>query len=458
VVPDQKKKKIPISIVGAKVISDGSETMLELFPAWGTVIGALLLPILGAVPDAAIILVSGALGTLESAKINVAVGVGTLAGSTIMLLTIAWFGSMTVGRCDLNEFGEAIDGVCTRFSFVHQGISVDTDTPTNARVMLATSLLYLIIQIPAFIYLNGPDSDPAEKTEHPVALAGFIICALALLGYCVYQVLVPRLARRRTEAAQQRLNDKIRQLHAATLLHKFPAFAQQSASKARRGHPNPQLVQQEHAARTIATRWRRKALADARAGENARLLGSINEEGHRAEHDDEEEEHDEDPRNHMCRNFCKAALMMAVGTATVAIFSDPMVDVITMFGNTLNINPFFVSFIITPFCSNASELISSLIFASKKKVENASLTYSQLYGAATMNNTLCLGIFYALIYFRGLTWNYTAETLAIIIVTWFVGLPAAFKRNFALWWMFPIVLGYPFALVLVYVLELYQIK
>jgi Ca2+/Na+ antiporter len=67
-----------------------------------------------------------------------------------------------------------------------------------------------------------------------------------------------------------------------------------------------------------------------------------------------------------------------------------------MFGNTLEASmPFFVSFIITPFCSNASELISSLIFASKKKVENASLTYSQLYGAATMNNTLCLGIFYA---------------------------------------------------------------
>lgn len=31
------------------------------------------------------------------------VGVGTLAGSTIMLLTIAWGGSLLAGRCDLNE-------------------------------------------------------------------------------------------------------------------------------------------------------------------------------------------------------------------------------------------------------------------------------------------------------------------------------------------------------------------
>ena len=34
---------------------------------------------------------------------QVSVGVGTLAGSTIMLLTIAWGGSLLCGRCDLNE-------------------------------------------------------------------------------------------------------------------------------------------------------------------------------------------------------------------------------------------------------------------------------------------------------------------------------------------------------------------
>ena len=39
---------------------------------------------------------------------------------------------------------------------------------------------------------------------------------------------------------------------------------------------------------------------------------------------------------------------------------------------------FYLSFVITPFCSNASELMSSLIFASKKKKVNTSLTYSQV--------------------------------------------------------------------------------
>lgn len=34
----------------------------------------------------------------------------TLAGSTIMLLTAAWAGSLVIGKCDLNAYGEAIEG------------------------------------------------------------------------------------------------------------------------------------------------------------------------------------------------------------------------------------------------------------------------------------------------------------------------------------------------------------
>ena len=40
-------------------------------------------------------------GDLSIASSQVAVGVGTLAGSTIMLLTIVWGGSLLVGRCDI---------------------------------------------------------------------------------------------------------------------------------------------------------------------------------------------------------------------------------------------------------------------------------------------------------------------------------------------------------------------
>ena len=58
---------------------------------------ALLLPVLGALPDACIIAVSGLSGSDESVQEEVAVGMGTLAGSTMMLLTIAWGVSCAVG-------------------------------------------------------------------------------------------------------------------------------------------------------------------------------------------------------------------------------------------------------------------------------------------------------------------------------------------------------------------------
>lgn len=116
---------------------------------------------------------------------------------------------------------------------------------------------------------------------------------------------------------------------------------------------------------------------------------------------------------------------------------------ISQFGVFLNISPFYISFIITPFCSNASEVVASIMFAAKMSVASSSMTcasspptpyrsflirfssslsdsFSQLYGAATMNNTLVLGVFYALIYFRGLSWTFSAETLTILCVTWIV--------------------------------------
>lgn len=63
----------------------------------------LLLPVLGALPDALIIVISGTgSGSAEQLQEEVAVGMGTLAGSTVMLLTIAWGGSVLLGRCDLD--------------------------------------------------------------------------------------------------------------------------------------------------------------------------------------------------------------------------------------------------------------------------------------------------------------------------------------------------------------------
>lgn len=86
--------------MGAELISDGSE--LLLLTKYKDLIGMLIIPILGAVPEGAMVLFAG---VGANAQKTAGVGIGTLAGSSIMLLTINWAVVMLGGRVDLDENG-----------------------------------------------------------------------------------------------------------------------------------------------------------------------------------------------------------------------------------------------------------------------------------------------------------------------------------------------------------------
>ena len=77
----------------------------------------------------------------------------------------------------------------------------------------------------------------------------------------------------------------------------------------------------------------------------------------------------------------------------------------------------------------------------------------QLYGAATMNNLLCLSVFLALVYIRDLTWDFSSEVLVILIVCLVMGAFASFRTTFTLWTSLVAFLLYPFSLALVYILD-----
>lgn len=57
--------------------------------------------------------VSGLSGSKETAQSQVSVGMGLLAGSTVMLLTVIWGTCIVVGKCDL-ENGVAVDSTDTK--------------------------------------------------------------------------------------------------------------------------------------------------------------------------------------------------------------------------------------------------------------------------------------------------------------------------------------------------------
>merc|ERR1719414_129037 len=83
----------------SNLISSGSE-LLQLVPALAGIVGSIVLPILGAVPDGMMVLFSG-LG--PDAQSQVSVGVGALAGSTVMLLTLPWFIAVMSGKVPMKD-------------------------------------------------------------------------------------------------------------------------------------------------------------------------------------------------------------------------------------------------------------------------------------------------------------------------------------------------------------------
>jgi len=177
----------------AQYIGDGGEAFLDLEVFSPSIIGGIVLPVLGAVPDAAIIFVSGMGGTKLEVERKIAIGVGTLAGSTIMLLTTLLGGCLFVGRCDINMKGEAVDqtlngkrwhknqplGFEEMCSHAYTtGISHSGDVLRIKWFMLGTSLLYLCAQVPEWIF-----NDP-EITRRS-CFVGAIVCTVFLFIYLI---------------------------------------------------------------------------------------------------------------------------------------------------------------------------------------------------------------------------------------------------------------------------------
>ena len=88
-----------LMFLAATYLFPGSELLLELLGLG--LVGGVLLPILGTLPDAILILVSGFFGSTETAQSQVSIGMELFAGSIVMLLTIIWGTCVIVGKCDL---------------------------------------------------------------------------------------------------------------------------------------------------------------------------------------------------------------------------------------------------------------------------------------------------------------------------------------------------------------------
>uniref|UniRef100_A0A7S3PG68 Sodium/calcium exchanger membrane region domain-containing protein n=1 Tax=Aplanochytrium stocchinoi TaxID=215587 RepID=A0A7S3PG68_9STRA len=188
-----------ILFYASNLISDGSELLL-LIPSIAPIVGSVVLPILGAVPDGAIVLFSG-LG--PNAQDQLTVGVGALAGSTIMLLTIPWALSIWAGRVNINSKGQCtyrkpasapdkwrkLSKNRTRHDMLNRtGVEPNYEAMSSgALTMILTAIPYLIIQGAAFEF-EGDSEEKIASEEKYYALVGLIFCTIAFFSYLYIQV------------------------------------------------------------------------------------------------------------------------------------------------------------------------------------------------------------------------------------------------------------------------------
>mmetsp|Transcript_83186 Transcript_83186/g.165115 ORF Transcript_83186/g.165115 Transcript_83186/m.165115 type:complete len:557 (+) Transcript_83186:42-1712(+) len=518
------------------LIANGSELLL-LFPSVAGLVGSIVLPILGAVPDGVMVLFSG-LG--PDAQSQVSVGVGALAGSTVMLLTLPWFIAIYFGRVNIGEDGCAdyksgpLQGSCFR-----QGVTYQVGLQKTAKIMMASTVLFLIIQMPATSEENATvGMSPADATTKQakdegiwaqVGTAACVIAFFAYLGYCFYDANEDKCLAKVIEGIQKKEisigaalkfvkdtsnpeNPEKGQELSAPDMQRFkkiirPFFAMYDQdgngyldisefknlliSLGERPTKKTEQMLQEGKAGVMNSPFsdcdciNRKKSAPTDSLEEAsddqthtfdqvvKFLYSYLQQEKLAqvenmdynprympkyEDDEEEEEMPEDlselsPEQQLLRVGLRATWMMGLGTILVLIFSDPMVDVLSEWGTRMNISPFYISFLLAPMASNASELLSAYCYAQKRSQKSITTALSTLVGAACMNNTFCLAIFLALCAWKKLAWQFTAETLAIVVIQWVIGALTVCKKTQTLANAWLIILCYPGCLFIVWFFE-----
>lgn len=524
----------------SNLISNGSELLL-LVPSLAGIVGCVVLPVLGAVPDGAIVLFSG-MG--ENAQEQVSVGVGALAGSTIMLLTLPWALSVIAGRVDIDKDGNGNyrrprgnkkwKKLNTEFGLRTSGVVVGPEISTNGKMMMLTSLIYLVIQLPALKRTGTTALDAVADTkqvtldERVFAYIGFGLCLVSFLGYLGWnvqrssQIKEDTVEEHRIKAIRTgemslsgimcdefiRMQGKADGSYGAIvnvtdddltrLEHVLkPFFKKYDANRDNRmdRHEIRMFFSDlnEKISNVDLDRWFVEADQD-QSGyiefselvhavakfltqkshmvtspfnetvEKAKQRGfSVDNtpqaESYELDDDDEEEEDIPHDLTHLSfeeqqrRIKIRSLYMMSIGTMVVLIFSDPMVDVLSEVGKRTGIPSFYISFVVAPLASNASELIASFNYAKKKTSKTISISIATLLGAACMNNTFCLGIFMALIAFKGdIVWEFSAETISILVVQMVMGV-LAMKRTQRLLDAFIVLAIFPASILLVFVLQ-----
>ncbi|KAK7324549.1 hypothetical protein VNO77_28193 [Canavalia gladiata] len=177
---------------GESYLAAGGEKIFKMLGPG--VFGASAFDILGALPESLILLVTGLSSDKESAQEYASTGVGLLAGSSILLLTVVWGTCVIIGKQKLKNDSDNSNSSSGRIreSLTGYGITMDVDTRKMARIMVFSVIPLFIMQIPTLFHLS---STPRNVT----LMIALMVAVAFLISYFIYQIFKPQIEKTRLE-------------------------------------------------------------------------------------------------------------------------------------------------------------------------------------------------------------------------------------------------------------------
>ncbi|XP_076937378.1 sodium/calcium exchanger NCL2-like [Bidens hawaiensis] len=181
--------------IGQSYISKGSDKFFSLIGPG--IFGASLFHILANFPTLYIVLESNLSSDDAGVASSALMGMSILAGSAVMSVTLIWPSVIAFGSYDLEEqpqFLEEQPQFLARLTTY--GVTTDRETSYTARLMLASMIPFLILQLPKIIN--------STSVTRVLVLITLIITLSFFFAYVVYQIFQPWIQNRRFDYVRQK--------------------------------------------------------------------------------------------------------------------------------------------------------------------------------------------------------------------------------------------------------------
>ncbi|KAK4399191.1 Sodium/calcium exchanger NCL1 [Sesamum angolense] len=478
--------------LGGKYVATGSNLFFQIIGPG--IFGASLFQFLGTIPQIVLILVSTLSGSLEAAQQRASLGMGLVAGTTVMLLTLVWGTSVVLGSYDLSA-AITIDKSGSSKSDVDITDYCCSSSAGLWHCYGCGNKLYCTDNVDNVGSFSHPSAGKSfqfvvrEKSDY--SYCSLIVTFILLFAYIFYQIFQPWIQNRRFEYLMNKYaKDKLLRLLSTN------------------GKPDTRKIQElfskidKDGSRSVSAAELRVLLLGVKMDDDdlstdrdvENILGSFDTSGDGRISQDEfikgmttliSDISDQTPDrikiaggnnsqnnsqlqqglltsstrtstskvqrfSNSWLNYSRALFFVTVGTVMLCALGEPLIKSVVGFSQATNLPSFCVSYLAIPFALNYGAAIQSIASSRQKTQKSISLTLSALYGGVYMNNIIGLIVFLAPVYARNLQADSFAEILVVLIICILMTLLTSFRTTFPRWLGYLVLLLYPISLALIY--------